>query len=134
MDRAGAAQYSETYYFDAYTDDGVKLWVNDQLIIDSWKTQSAHVYEPTAACGVRYNIKMEYFQQTGSAQAHLSGIAPISLNRSSRAIGCSDEHASHADGHHQSAVGDRVFEPALQLHRHGSELAAGFTASGLRPG
>ena len=30
-------QYSDTYYFVANTDDGVKLWVNDQLIIDNWE-------------------------------------------------------------------------------------------------
>ena len=34
-------QYSETYYFDVNSDDGCKLWVNDQLIIDDWKSQGA---------------------------------------------------------------------------------------------
>src|SRR5439155_1732718 len=32
-------QYSETYWFVANTDDGVKFWVNDQLIIDRWVLQ-----------------------------------------------------------------------------------------------
>jgi len=66
-------QYSETYYFDANTDDGVKLWVNDQLIINDWNAQGATDSIGTIALqgGVRYNIKMEYFQQTGSAVAHL---------------------------------------------------------------
>ena len=27
-------QYSETYYFDVTADDGVKLWVNGQLLLD----------------------------------------------------------------------------------------------------
>src|SRR6185436_18616007 len=72
-------QYSETYYFVANTDDGVKLWVNDQLIIDSWITKSAS--DLTAKIdlqgGVRYNIKMEYFQNAaGSAGAHLSWYSP----------------------------------------------------------
>ena len=67
-------QYSETYYFVANTDDGVKLWVNDQLIIDSWISKSASDITGTIALqgGVRYNIKMEYFQLSGSAAAHLS--------------------------------------------------------------
>ena len=66
-------QYSETYYFDANTDDGVKVWVNDQLIIDHWVGQSATdwVSPITLQAGVRYNIKMEYFQLAGSAVAHL---------------------------------------------------------------
>src|SRR5437867_2191147 len=71
-------QYSDTYYFVANTDDGVKLWVNDQLIIDSWVGKSASDLTGTISlqAGVRYNIKMEYFQQAGSAVAHLSWFSP----------------------------------------------------------
>ena len=67
-------QYSETYYFVANTDDGVKLWVNDQLIIDNWAVKGASDLTGSINLvgGVRYNIKMEYFQQTSSAVAHLS--------------------------------------------------------------
>ena len=67
-------QYSETYFFVANTDDGVKLWVNDQLIIDGWIGKSASDLTGTITLqgGTRYNIKMEYFQVTGSAVAHLS--------------------------------------------------------------
>lgn len=66
-------QYSETYYFDAYTDDGVKVWVNDQLIINNWTAKSASdsVGSITLQGGTRYDIKMEYFQQTSSAVAEL---------------------------------------------------------------
>jgi hypothetical protein len=71
-------QYSEKYYFVANTDDGVKLWVNDQLIIDMWTNKSAS--DVTGAidlqAGVRYNLKMEYYQGTGSAAAHLSWYSP----------------------------------------------------------
>jgi hypothetical protein len=71
-------QYSETYYFVANTDDGVRLWVNDQLIIDSWISKSASDLTGSIALqgGVRYNLKMEYFQNTGSAVAHLSWYSP----------------------------------------------------------
>jgi hypothetical protein len=67
-------QYSEKYFFVANTDDGVKVWVNDTLVIDSWITKSASDVTGTInlQAGVRYNIKMEYFQGTGSAGAHLS--------------------------------------------------------------
>lgn len=67
-------QYSETYYFVANTDDGVKLWVNDKLIIDSWiaKSPSDVIGTIDLQGGIRYNIKMEYFQQAGGAGATCS--------------------------------------------------------------
>lgn len=71
-------QYSETYYFDANTDDGVRLWVNNQLVIDHWVAQSATDSIGTIAlqAGVRYNIQMDYFNGGGSAVAHLSWYSP----------------------------------------------------------
>ena len=67
-------QYSETYYFDVNSDDGCKLWVNDQLIIDDWKSQGATDSIGTIALqgGVRYDLKLEYLQITGSAVVHLN--------------------------------------------------------------
>lgn len=66
-------QYSETYYFEARTDDGVKLWVNDQLIIDRWQTGSATwTGTITLQADVRYNLRMEYYNRGGSARARLS--------------------------------------------------------------
>jgi hypothetical protein len=67
-------QYSEKYFFVVNSDDGFKLWVNDQLILDNWVGKSASdvTGSITLQAGVRYNIKLEYFQLTGSAVAHLS--------------------------------------------------------------
>lgn len=71
-------QYSETYTFDTKTDDGVKLWVNDQLIINKWQTQGATDWTGSIAlqAGVRYDIKMEYFNAGGSSQAYLYWYSP----------------------------------------------------------
>ena len=71
-------QYSETYYFVVNSDDGCKLWVNDQLIIDKWQSQSAQDQTGIIALqgGVRYNIKLEYLQVSGSAVAHLYWYSP----------------------------------------------------------
>ena len=73
-------QYSETYYFVANTDDGVKLWVNDQLVIDFWTNKLATDLTGSInlQAGTRYNIRMEYFQfrQTNSSVAHLSWYSP----------------------------------------------------------
>lgn len=66
-------QYSETYFFETRTDDGVKLWVNDQLIIDRWQTGSATwTGTITLQADVRYNLRMEYYNRGGSARARLS--------------------------------------------------------------
>ena len=67
-------QYTETYYFTVKSDDGAKLWVNGQLIIDKFVSQSNT--EWTGAIdltgGLLYDIKLEYFFTSGSAQTHLN--------------------------------------------------------------
>ncbi len=67
-------QYSETYYFVTRTNDGVKLWVNGQLIVDKWVNQSATDWTGAIElrAGVLYDIRMEYYQATGNGEAHLS--------------------------------------------------------------
>ena len=68
-------QYSETYFFSTKSDDGVKLWVNGQLIIDRWVQQSVSpewVGSIDLKAGVLYDIKLEYFQYTGNRETHLS--------------------------------------------------------------
>ncbi len=71
-------QYSETYYFNVRSDDGVKLWVNDQLLIDKWVSQSATDWTNSIALqgGARYNLKLEYLQSGGSASAQLYWFSP----------------------------------------------------------
>ena len=69
-------QYSETYVFQTRTDDGVKLWVNDQLLIDRWGSAATWTGSITLAADVRYNIRMEYFNRGGSARAQLSWYSP----------------------------------------------------------
>ncbi len=72
-------EFSETYTFYANTDDGVRLSVNDQLIIDRWVDRRA----PTEAKGTvdliggqRYPFTMEYYESGGTAVAQLSWESP----------------------------------------------------------
>jgi hypothetical protein len=70
-------QYSETYFFDIRSDDGVKLWVNDQLLIDKWQSQNAGWSNSIPLQGgARYNLKLEYLQRGSSAQARLYWYSP----------------------------------------------------------
>jgi hypothetical protein len=66
-------QFTEAYVFETKTDDGVKLWVNDQLIIDSWQYQGTTTWTNTInlTADVRYDIRMEYYNYGANARAHL---------------------------------------------------------------
>ena len=71
-------RYSETYTFSTVSDDGVRLWVNGQEIINDWTdhpptTDSGTI---TLAAGQSYSIKMEYYQRYGGATAQLSWSSP----------------------------------------------------------
>jgi hypothetical protein len=71
-------QFSETYVFDIKSDDGCKLWVNDQLLIDEWRSQKLTEWTNSIPlqAGTRYDIKLEYLQAGTTAQAHLSWYSP----------------------------------------------------------
>jgi uncharacterized protein (DUF1800 family) len=71
-------QFSETYIFDVKSDDGCRLWVNDQLLINNWKSQSLADATNSIAlqAGVRYDLKLEYLQSGATAQAHLNWYSP----------------------------------------------------------
>ncbi len=62
-----------SYTFTTTSDDGVRLWVNNQLIIDNWTDHSATnnsgVINLTA--GNYYDIKMEFYENGGLAVAKL---------------------------------------------------------------
>ncbi len=65
--------HSEVYTFSAKTDDGVRLWINDELIIDKWVRQAAREWSGTIdlVANQPVSIKMEYYDQTGRASAKL---------------------------------------------------------------
>jgi RHS repeat-associated protein len=77
-------QYSETYTFYTNTDDGVRLWVNGQLLVDFPQDQAPteRSGQITLSGGVKYNLRMEYFENGGGAVAELrwsSGSTPKAI-------------------------------------------------------
>ncbi len=52
-----------TYVFHALADDGLRFWVNHQLIIDAWYDQVATPYSASIFLegGQQYDIRVEYF-------------------------------------------------------------------------
>ncbi|TWU50963.1 PA14 domain protein [Rubripirellula tenax] len=62
----------EQYTFNLFADDGVRLWIGDELVIDSWQPQRQTVtgtFTPSAT-GPR-SIRLEYFEKTGAATVQL---------------------------------------------------------------
>jgi hypothetical protein len=67
MDRPGY------WKFTTITDDGVRLWVDDQLVIDAWYGQPATARSVTLNLTQAFhNVKMEYYQNCCIAEAHFS--------------------------------------------------------------
>jgi hypothetical protein len=67
-------QYSEPYVFTTNSDDGVRMWLNDVLIIDSWIPQSPTMHSSSAinlVAGQRYGVRVEYYEDGGGAVAQL---------------------------------------------------------------
>src|SRR5258706_1567216 len=65
--------YTGLYYFTTRSDDGVRLFVNGQKIIDNW-TKHASVLNSgsvTLTAGQKANITMEFFDASGGATAQL---------------------------------------------------------------
>lgn len=60
------------YTFTATGDDGVRLWVNDHLLIDKWLDQPATSYAGTIYLSGATNLRLEYYEHGGEAVAKLS--------------------------------------------------------------
>jgi glucose/arabinose dehydrogenase len=67
------ARFNEVYQFRTVTDDGVRLWINGQLIIDQFRDQAATSHTGTLQlqAGQRYTIQMDYYENLGDASAQL---------------------------------------------------------------
>jgi hypothetical protein len=73
------AQYSEPYVFTTNSDDGIRMWLNDVLIIDSWIDQSAAMHSSSAInliAGQRYGVRVEFYENGGDAVAQLLWQSP----------------------------------------------------------
>ena len=72
------APYTETYTFYTNSDDGVRLWVDGQLLIDNWTDHANTLDRGTIdlIAGVTYNIVMEYYEAGSGAVAELRWSSP----------------------------------------------------------
>lgn len=70
-DAAGA------YTFTTTSDDGVRLWIDDTLVVDAWNDHSTRDDSGTITLGAgQHRIRMEYYDSTFDAVAKLSWTPP----------------------------------------------------------
>ncbi|MEM8906402.1 MAG: PA14 domain-containing protein, partial [Bacteroidota bacterium] len=67
-----------TYTFYTNSDDGVRLWVNDRLMVDNWTQHgpTEDIGMITLEAGQRYDIKLEYYEESGGALIELRWTGP----------------------------------------------------------
>lgn len=66
------------YTFVTTSNDGIRVWVNDELVIDNWTDHGSQIDmgKITLAANTKYNVKMEYYQTLGGAITKLAWITP----------------------------------------------------------
>lgn len=61
------------YRFEVRVDDGVRLWVNDHLLIDQWREQGVTTYQGDIYLpGGSVPLRLEYFERSGGARIRLT--------------------------------------------------------------
>ena len=64
---------TEKFVFTVTADDGVRLFVDDQIVIDQWKDQPPTIYQASVDLSEGdHNLKMEYYENGGGATAKLN--------------------------------------------------------------
>lgn len=72
------APFTETFELVTTSDDGVRLWLDDRRIINNWVNHSStdDVATVDLVAGQFYRVRMEWFENTGSAMARLLWQSP----------------------------------------------------------
>ena len=72
------AEFTGTYTFYTQSDDGVRLWVNGQLIVNNWTDHSLTENTGTISliAGRLHTIRIEYYENAGDATMRLLWSSP----------------------------------------------------------
>lgn len=70
--------YTETYQIFTTSDDGIRVRINGELVIDSWVKQSwtERTGSISLKAGQLYDIQVEYYEGQGDANARLLWQSP----------------------------------------------------------
>jgi hypothetical protein len=72
------AAASETYTIYATADDGVRVWLDENLLIDAWRDEGPTEYSApiTLVAGQLYSLRVEYYDSGGGAMVSLAWSSP----------------------------------------------------------
>ena len=111
---------ADTYTFITTSDDGARLWLGDDLIVDSWIDQGTtdHASKPQQLEPGIYPLSMEYYEWDGGAVAQLSWqtpscgppdhpAGPLQPPVRARAIYPKEQRCQCPAGHNADVVGRR---------------------------
>lgn len=67
------------YVLHISIDDGIRLWLNNRLLLDDWQSQGLNYYQVAIDlnAGVAYPLRLDYCQYAASTQARLAWEPPI---------------------------------------------------------
>lgn len=76
--KIGPMPRTMTYRFGTLSDDGVRLWIDGKKLFDAWKPLNSEISQGSIRLeeGKSYDLRLEYFEQTGGANAHLIWTGP----------------------------------------------------------
>jgi GH43 family beta-xylosidase len=66
------ADYSETYSFSTISDERVRLWIGNELVIENWgdHTTTEDIGTKWLEAGKLYDVRLEYYDVQGNAEIH----------------------------------------------------------------
>ncbi|CAH1195837.1 hypothetical protein PAECIP111892_02113 [Paenibacillus auburnensis] len=72
------AEFSESYTIYSSSDDGIRVWIDGGLVIDSWIKQSGQERKGSVnlTAGRLHELRVEYFENQGDAKAVLMWESP----------------------------------------------------------
>ncbi len=87
------ALYSEQYTFYTTSNQGVRLWVDGQQLVDNWEPHNSEVDSATInlTAGQKYDVRLDYYEQFGSAEIKLEWSSP---SQARQAISATQLYAS----------------------------------------
>jgi hypothetical protein len=109
-----APPHTQDYTFYARSDDGCRVWLDNELIIDAWFDQPAteHASAPRRLlAGSTYSIRVDYYENTGAASIRLSW-SSFSLPKQLVTFQNDPDGTESAFGHTLAPLGDGKFAVA----------------------
>ena len=59
------------YHFDVVVDDGIIVWIDDKIVLESWYANPVHYLDVELGAGY-HTIRVHYYEHTGDARVALS--------------------------------------------------------------